>query len=59
MPLHFTCSLKQFYYNTQNLQYFKNLIRVPTLPDVSCCCFLLCLNLEIAEGVRELQVFFK
>lgn len=26
-------SLKQFYYNTQNLQYFKNLIRVPTLPD--------------------------
>lgn len=26
-------SLKQFYFNTQNLQYFKNLIRVPTLPD--------------------------
>lgn len=26
-------SLKQFYYNTQNLQYFKNLIRVPSLPD--------------------------
>jgi len=26
--------LKQFYANSSNLQYFKNLIKVPSLPDV-------------------------
>jgi len=28
-------SLKTFYSNTRKLQYFKNLITVPVLPDVS------------------------
>ena len=27
--------LKQFYFNSANLQYFKNLVQVPLLPDVS------------------------
>jgi len=27
--------LKQFYINASNLQYFKNLIQIPLLPDVS------------------------
>ncbi len=26
--------LKKFYYNSTNLQYFKNLIKVPHLPEV-------------------------
>ena len=28
-------NLKNFYYSSTNLQYFKNLIKVPSLPDVS------------------------
>ena len=28
-------SLKKFYYSSSNLQYFKNLIKVPHLPEVS------------------------
>lgn len=28
-------SLKQFYVSSSHLQYFKNLIQVPQLPDVS------------------------
>ena len=33
-------SLKQFYVSSSHLQYFKNLIQVPLLPDVSASCFL-------------------
>ena len=33
--------LKQFYANSSNLQYFKNLIRVPSLPDVRIMSFTL------------------
>ena len=30
-------SLKQFYVNSSNLQYFKQLIKIPLLPEVSVC----------------------
>ena len=34
--------LKQFYANSSNLQYFKNLIKVPSLPDVCMIDLLWC-----------------
>ena len=34
--------LKQFYYNSSNLQYFRTLIQIPRLPDVSVIYLFVC-----------------
>jgi len=43
------CSLKQFYASSSNLQYFKNLIKVPSLPDVCVICFVVGLTVFFAQ----------
>ena len=60
--------LKEFYYKCRNLQYFKHLVQVPSLPDVSFClvfqswtlvCSLDLLNTELSlerQGLAATEI---